>query len=102
MHPFFKKGVHFLFWYHARVCSNLKITDELHMKYPDTFHVMDEKKKENSNLMTGDDFVGLSDPEAHMIVTVGYRANTRFAAKDMAKNMEKQIAMTISKMIFAY
>ncbi len=58
---------------------------------------MGEKERANLNSMTGDDFVGLSDPEANMIVTVGYKANVGFAAKllsakDMAKNMEKQIS----------
>ncbi len=85
--------------------SELKITDELNMTYPDSFHVMGEKERANLNSMTGDDFVGLSDPEANMIVTVGYKANVGFAAKllsakDMAKNMEKQIAKPM--MIYSY
>ena len=85
--------------------NDLKITDELHMEYPDTFHVMDEKEKESLNSMTGDDFVGLSDPESHVIVTVGYKANVGLAAKllsakDIAKNIEKQIAKPM--MIYSY
>ncbi len=85
--------------------SELKITDELNMTYPDSFHVMNEKERQRLNHMTGDDFVGLSDPEAHMMVTVGYKSNIGFAAKllsakDMAKNMEKQIAKPM--MIYSY
>ncbi len=88
-----------------KVMSNLMINDELHMVYPDSFHVMDEKEKESLNTLTGDDFVGISDPEAHMMVTVGYKANTGFAAKllsakDIAKNMEKQISKPM--MIYSY
>ncbi len=85
--------------------NDLKITDELHIVYPDTFHVMDEKEKERLNTMTGDDFVGLSDPESHIIVAVGYKTIPGFSAmllsaKDIAKKMEKQISKPM--MIYSY
>ena len=91
--------------YQHKKIIDIQITEELHMAYPDTFHVMDEKEKESLDPLTGDHFVGLSNPEAHMIVTVGYKANTGlaaklFSAKDIAKNMEKQIAKPT--MIYSY
>ncbi len=85
--------------------NDLKITDELHMEYPDTFHVMDEKEKESLNSMTGDDFVGLSDPDSHIIVAVGYKTIPGFSAmllsaKDIARNMEKQLSKPMR--LFSY
>ena len=86
--------------------NDLEITDKLHMAYPDTFHVMDEKEKEGFNSLTDDDYVGLSDPESHIIVAVGYKTIPGFSAmllssKDIAKNMEKQLSKPMMAYSFA-
>ena len=68
---------------------------------PDGFHVMAETEWSKLRVLADGEGIGLSDPERHMIVTLGYRQASGFSAvllstKDLAKNMEKQIRKSMA------
>ena len=73
----------------------------LTLSFPEGFHVMDEAEWSKMRLLAGGEGAGLSDPERHMIVTTGYKQAGGFSAallsaKDLAKNMEKQICKAMA------
>ena len=68
----------------------------LNLSRPEGFHVMDEAEWSKLRVLEQGEGAGLSDPERHMIITLGYKQTGVFSAallntKDLAKNMEKQI-----------
>ena len=74
----------------------MRLNNELELTIPEGFHEMDEA--ERSKLTFANDVPGLciSDPDRHIVVTVGWRTLSTFAAmlldtKSTAKNAEKQI-----------
>ena len=73
----------------------------LTLPFPGGFHVMDEAEWSRFKLLAGGEGAGLSDKARHMIVTVGYKQAGGFSAallsaKDLAKNMEKQICKAMA------
>ena len=73
----------------------------LTLPFPAGFHVMDEAEWSRFKLLAGGEGAGLSDKARHMIVTVGYKQAGGFSAallsaKDLAKNMEKQICKAMA------
>ena len=73
----------------------------LTLSWPEGFHQMDEAEWSRFKLLADGEGAGLSDPERHMIVTAGYRQAGGFSAallsaKDLAKNMEKQICKSMA------
>ena len=73
----------------------------LTLPFPEGFHVMDDAEWSRFKLLARGEGAGLSDPERHMIVTAGYQQAGGFSAallgaKDLAKNMEKQICKAMA------
>ena len=73
----------------------------LSLTWPEGFHVMDETERSKLRFLTVGEGAGLSDPERHMIVTLGHQRAGGFSAallstKDLAKNMEKQISKSMA------
>ena len=70
---------------------------------PEGFHEMDEAEWSKLRLLADGEGAGLSDPERHMIVTVGYKragslASALLNTKDLARNMEKQICRSMASL----
>ena len=51
----------------------------LTLAWPNGFHGMDQSAWSKMNLLTDGETSGLSDPERHMIVTVGYKQVNGFS-----------------------
>ena len=67
------------------------------LNYPDDFHVLDDEERKGMQTIGDGEWTGLSAPERHVIITVGWkRAGGLFGAmlntEDMKKNTEKAIA----------
>lgn len=63
---------------------------------PDGFHVMTEEERHGMTLLEDGPWVGLSDPDRHILVTMGWKQVNKLAAKmlsgrNLAENMEKQV-----------
>ena len=76
--------------------SELTVNQELLLNVPDSFHVMSETERQNVNVMGEGEWIGLSDPDQHIIMTVGWKEIPAFSAfllssKSLAQNMEKQL-----------
>ena len=72
------------------------LNNALILSYPDGFHVMDEREREKLIIMGNGPWQGLSDPERHIIITVGWKAlgglsAMLVSAKDAVKSMEAKI-----------
>ena len=72
------------------------VNDQLILSYPDGFHIMTESERSKLNLLEDGQWIGLSDPDRHMIVTVGWKhagfLTANFStSNDLAKGMEKKI-----------
>jgi hypothetical protein len=79
----------------------LPIDSELHVLCPDGFHELTDGERSRLVMPWSGPWVGISDPERHVLVTAGSRKAGLFAglllsARDLARNMEKRIrgAMT--------
>ena len=77
--------------------EKLKINDRMSVAIDDGFHVMDEDERSRWRAI-GEDFVALSDPDRHLIVTIGWKEVPALALlilspRDLAKNMEKTLAV---------
>ena len=73
----------------------------LTLPIPEGFHVMDEEEWSRMKLLADGEGAGLSDPERHIVVTLGWKQTGGFSAallsaKDLAKNMEKQICKAMA------
>ena len=72
------------------------LNDALKLMIPEGFHVMTEEERGRVRLLTDGEWVGLSNPERHILVTVGWKPVGRFAAamlsgSELAGTMEKKI-----------
>lgn len=80
---------------------DLPIDGELRLRYPDGFHELTDDERSRLNTPWPGQWVGISDPERHIIVTAGSKkagllAGLLLNARDLAGNAEKRIraAMT--------
>ena len=76
--------------------QDLRIDNELLLTAPDGFHELTEDERSKMNMPWAGEWVGIADPERHIVVTAGAKkagllAGWLLSAKDLAKNMEKQI-----------
>lgn len=70
--------------------------DKLTLSYPDGFHVMDRAEKNSLQFFGGSTGECLSDPERHILISIGWKAigglsALLITAKDAAKKMETSI-----------
>lgn len=75
----------------------LLLNNELNLTVPAGFHVMTEAERGKLQMPYVGQWVGLSDPERHIIVTAGWKqagglAMRLLSGRDLAKNMEKNIS----------
>lgn len=73
------------------------LNNELVMECPEGFHVMTEEERGKINLLEDGQWVGLSDPDRHMMITIGWKELGGIMAKlmsgkSLAENIEKQIS----------
>lgn len=74
----------------------LSINDRYTLPVPDGFQVLEETDKEKLNVMGDGNWMGLSDPDRHLLVTVGWKKIGTLPSKlvntpGLAKAMEKKI-----------
>lgn len=78
-----------------RIMMNDIVVDKLTLSYPDGFHIMDAGEKERLNFLGGDTGECLSDPDRHIIISIGYKSagglGFLVSAKDAAKKTEAAI-----------
>ena len=64
------------------------------------FHVMTEEERSKMSMLEEGQWVGLSDPDRHILVTVGWKPVKGLASmlkgKSLAENMEKQVRRAMS------
>ncbi len=75
---------------------DLHVGNELLLPVPDGFHELTEEERSKMNMPWAGQWVGISDPERHIVVTAGSKkagllAGLLLNARDLAGNMEKQI-----------
>ena len=75
--------------------SNILI-HKMEMTIPEGFYELGEEELARMNFLSNGPCVCLSDPERHMIISLGLKQTGRFAsallsAKDLGRNMEKQL-----------
>ena len=75
---------------------DLRIDDELLLTVPDGFHELSDDERSKMNIPWAGQWVGISDPERHILVTAaskkaGLLAGLLLNARDLAGNAEKQI-----------
>ncbi len=76
--------------------QDLRIGNELLLTVPDGFHELTEEERSKMNMPWAGQWVGISDPKRHIVVTAGSKkagllAGLLLNARDLAGNMEKQI-----------
>ncbi len=76
--------------------ENILLNNELNLSYPEGFHVLDDEERNRLTFFEDGPGVCLSDPERHIMMSVGWKQAGGFAAmvlnsKDVAKNMEAKI-----------
>ena len=74
----------------------ISINDRYTLPVPDGFHVVEETDKQKLNVMGGGDWMGLSDPDRHLLMTLGWKKIGKLPSKllntqGLAKAMEKVI-----------
>ena len=79
------------------------LNKELKLPVPEGFHVMDEEEVSRLRLLEEGPFVGLSDPERHMMITVGWKQLGSLTALmvnagDVARHTEKTIRRAMVQM----
>ena len=71
---------------------------------PEGFHVMTEEERSQMSMLEEGTWVGFSDPNRHILVTVGWKAvkglGFMLKGKGLAENMEKQIRQGMSSFGF--
>ena len=77
------------------------INNTLKLPCPEGFHIMDEEEKKEMNIMGSGPVVCMSDPERHLIVTIGWQQVGGFTSmllkpKDIVKNSEKVIGRSMA------
>ena len=81
----------------------MELNNELRLSVPEGFHVMDEEEKSRLRLLEEGPFVGLSDPERHILVTVGWKQlggllSALVSSGDVAKSMEKNVSRAMAQL----
>lgn len=76
--------------------DQLTLNHALILTCPDGFHEMDGEERSKLNFLEEGEGVCLSDPERHIIVTVGWKRTGGIVSfllndKDLAKNMEARL-----------
>ena len=76
--------------------GTIKENDKLILSYPDGFHVMDDTEKSDMRFYNGSSGTCLSDPERHILVSIGWNpikglSALLIRAEDAAKKMETGI-----------
>lgn len=76
--------------------QEILLNEELRLTYPEQFHVMDEEERRQLNFYADGPGACLSDPERHLMVSIGWKKINGLAAmliseKDIARNMEMQV-----------
>ena len=79
------------------------LNNELKLPVPEGFHVMDEEEVSRLRLLEEGPFAGLSDPERHMMITVGWKRLGSLTALmvnagDVARHTEKTIHRAMAQM----
>ena len=77
--------------------KTISINREWKMSFPEGFQILNDMERRRLNFIGGAEGVCLSDPERHVVVSVGEKQINGFSAlvlsgKDLAKRMEKQIS----------
>ena len=73
----------------------LILNDELQLQYPEGFHVLSEEERSKLNTSETGEWVGLSNPDLHILISLGWKKVNGFALmmlseKDLAGKMEKE------------
>ena len=77
--------------------ATITLNDELKMSCPDSFHVMGVDEIKDLQFLNGEGpMISLSDPDRHVVLTVGWKmapglANLLLNSKDIAQSSEAQI-----------
>ena len=74
----------------------ISINDRYTLPVPNGFHVVEETDKQKLNVMGGGDWMGLSDPGRHLLMTLGWKKVGKLPSKllktqGLASAMEKKI-----------
>ena len=59
----------------------ISINDRYTLPVPDGFHVLEEADKQKLNVMGGGDWMGLSDPVRHLLMTLGWKKIGKLPSK---------------------
>ena len=76
--------------------QTITFNNKLTLSFPDTFHVMSGEDREALTFLAEGPGDCLSDPDRHMIISIGWKALGSFSSlllstKDVAKNMESRL-----------
>ena len=78
--------------------TNIKI-NELQLSYAEDFHEMDEKERSGLNFYKDGPGICLSNPEKHIIITVGWKksslASLMISEKEAAEKAEENISVAM-------
>lgn len=74
----------------------ISINDRYTLPVPDGFHVLEAEEKQKLSVMGGGDWMGLSDPGRHLLMTLGWKKvgvlpSKLLNSRSLAKAMEKKI-----------
>ena len=77
--------------------NTMTLNDSLTLSWPDGFHVMNEEERKKLTFYGDGPSEVISDPERHIIVSVGWKPLGGFAGmllgtRDIAKTMEKKLS----------
>lgn len=80
--------------------EDILLNNSLKLPCPDGFHVMDEEEKSQLNIMRDGPGVCLSDPERHMMVSIGWQqvgglTSMLLKSGDIVKNSEKAVSKSM-------
>ncbi|MBO4288907.1 MAG: hypothetical protein J5865_02250 [Lachnospiraceae bacterium] len=83
--------------------KEISLNKELTMDCPQGFYHMTEAEKRAMNTLGSGQWIGLNDPERHILVTAGWNRPGLLAKlflndRDLAKNMEKRIRKAMKDM----
>ncbi len=83
------------------------LNQELSIKFPDSFHQMTEEELSKLAFMEKGAGICMSDPSAHIIITVGWKNIGKFAGfvlntNDIAKNMKKEIETALASFSYRF
>ena len=70
----------------------ISINDRYTLPVPDGFHVVEETDKQKLNVMGGGDWMGLSDPGRHLLMTLGWKKVGKLPSKLLKGYQSRRIA----------